>query len=722
MPHTTRHASPSWGIPLFRTKIKIFIASLIRKGLVLLLLSSIVCISCGGPAPVSSTIETTKIVLIANEPGIYQVRYDDLKRMGFFVENLNENRLRLTLRGLEQPFIIEENAAEPGLIFFSRPVQSRFTRNNFFVLELLKDNPAPASNTDISNAAILGPGEPATTARVELSLGENLIYNPQAEVEDHWLWHTILGNNEFSTNFNLPGLVDDPSELQIQIWSNSQATVNPDHHVIILVNQTSVADISWDGRGAQVLLADIPSGILQSEKNILTIQVPGDTGAAAELVHLDKVIVSYTRSLSINDDQFAFQGSGSAVRLTSEYDHLAIAGLSHPDSVPSLKWIQNDKTTTTEPNTQYWVAAPGRMFSPEIRSFTIMPDLKDSTLAADYIAIGPHDLLEPLKPLMDFRESQGLKVLAIPLEAIYDQFGAGFPEPQAIQSFLRSTLSWAVTPRMLLLLGDASYDPAGFISSSEINRLPSFFVQTDFGGETASDLGFSFLDSDELPDLAVGRLPASTPGHIEQYVAKLLAYEASQPANPRKVLAVSDGTEPTFEMDAQDFLDQLGSTEDARMLAALPGDNTAAEELRRSFEQGQSLVAYFGHGSVTLWGKDKIFSAEEAANLSNQRFPVVMTMTCLNGLYTHPRTISLAESLLWSPNGGAIAVLAPSSLTLAVHQAALRRPFIEALLQPNNPVGQALLSAQRSVMDQSAALDEVVATFLLFGDPAIHLK
>ena len=97
-------------------------------------------------------------------------------------------------------------------------------------------------------------------------------------------------------------------------------------------------------------------------------------------------------------------------------------------------------------------------------------------------------------------------------------------------------------------------------------------------------------------------------------------------------------------------------------------------------------------------------------------------MTCLTGLFTHPKAESLAETLLWDASGGAVAVLAPTSLTLPGDQSLLSHALVKAFLQnPSTPIGELLYQARRQVpTDTQGALD-VMETFLLFGDPALRL-
>ena len=102
--------------------------------------------------------------------------------------------------------------------------------------------------------------------------------------------------------------------------------------------------------------------------------------------------------------------------------------------------------------------------------------------------------------------------------------------------------------------------------------------------------------------------------------------------------------------------------------------------------------------------------------------PLVINMTCLTGLFTHPKVQSLTETLLWKPDGGAVAVLAPTSLTLSTDQGFLSQALADALLKDRSArLGDVFLQAQRSIPNTDAGSQDVLQTFLLFGDPALRL-
>ena len=106
-------------------------------------------------------------------------------------------------------------------------------------------------------------------------------------------------------------------------------------------------------------------------------------------------------------------------------------------------------------------------------------------------------------------------------------------------------------------------------------------------------------------------------------------------------------------------------------------------------------MAYFGHGSIDTWGKDKILTVNDVEKLPEQtNFPVFVNLTCLTGYYVHPQQESLTEALLLTNEAGAVAVLAPTSLTSAVHQKELLNQLVDALQNPeNDQLGDVLMDA-----------------------------
>ncbi len=430
----------------------------------------------------------------------------------------------------------------------------------------------------------------------------------------------------------------------------------------------------------------MPAWLVEGE-NQVTLEAPGDLGVAADLYHLDWVELAYPRWPQAQDDRLDFWSPGGGLDLTGFTPPLTVFDITQPNQVTRLPDIDESSggiRFESQPGRHYLAVGRDGWLDPgSLAPLALQPDLRRAAAPADYLAIGPEDLLEPLQPLLDLRTGQGLTVSALPVQAIYDQFNHGFPEPQAIQRFLQyATQNWTPAPRFVLLVGDASYDPLGYQALPEANRLPVPMIDTIYGGQTASDVEYAQVNDDGWPDLALGILPARTADQVEVFVQKTLAYEQAirDGTLPGSILSIADGQEPSFAKDAQAFVDLFEAAYPGEVYAPPAGTADAANQIETLFAEGQALVAYFGHGSLKMWGKDRLFTVDDAAGLENAALPVVLNLTCLTGLYTHPEVESLADAFLFNPNGGAVAVLAPTSLTLAADQNFLTRPLVQEML------------------------------------------
>jgi hypothetical protein len=353
------------------------------------------------------------------------------------------------------------------------------------------------------------------------------------------------------------------------------------------------------------------------------------------------------------------------------------------------------------------------------------PDLRQSFEHADYIAIGTNELLLPIQPLLDLREQMGLRTVSIPVDAIYDQFGYGYPEPDSIREYIKFIFqNWPTVPGFLLLVGDASFDPAGYINSIDANQLPTFFVSTQYGGETASDVPFEYMDDSGKLWLAIGRIPAHSEKEVRSIVAKIKSYEqtVSQNGRSRVVVGVADGQNDSFRQAAQGFLEYFNADYTTQLIVPPHSTGRIGEEINGAINKGIYLLSYFGHGSIQLWGKDQLYTIDDVSKMNNTLFPIIVNMTCLTGFFTHPTSQSLSEAILLLEQHGAVAVISPTSLTLPTDQDFFSKPLAEALAYPGEgTIGEAFLKTQQSIPTNTTGALEVLYTYLLFGDPALRL-
>ena len=161
--------------------------------------------------------------------------------------------------------------------------------------------------------------------------------------------------------------------------------------------------------------------------------------------------------------------------------------------------------------------------------------------AGDYVVIAPEAWTTALQPLVAKRTELGLRVVQSPLESVFDEFNGGRRSAWAIKRYIRFALNnWQA--RFVLLVGDGSEDPRNYLGESgpdivPIQRVPGPVGVADGREIVPSDGWYVWClngcDPDPnapcpapiLPELFIGRLPATTAQEVTDMVAKLVAYE-----------------------------------------------------------------------------------------------------------------------------------------------------------------------------------------------------
>jgi hypothetical protein len=342
------------------------------------------------------------------------------------------------------------------------------------------------------------------------------------------------------------------------------------------------------------------------------------------------------------------------------------------------------------------------------------------TNAADMVVITHHSFRDAVEPLAALRRSQGLVVAVVEIEDVYDEFSYGAHSPQAVKSFLaNAALNWSRKPEYLLLVGDSSWDPRNYFGQGALDFVPTKLVDTSYM-ETASDDWFADFNDAALPSMAIGRLPARTAAEAGLMVAKILSYEQQRELNLplRGALMVADSSFESESVQTQSLLPSSVSVETINR-SDVGNDDLARGQIVNALNQGPMLVNYYGHGSLDVWTGAGLLDSELALSLTNTNaLSVYLMMTCLNGYSHDPYVDSLGESVLKSPNGGAVAVWASSGFTDAAPQFSMNLELYRQLFG-SQPVrlGQAIRDAKSATSD-----NDVRRTWILFGDPAMRIR
>jgi hypothetical protein len=669
---------------------------------------------------------------VVRPKGLYAVSYEELfPNRG---HRLSESELRLSRQGEPVAFHLEPTGSSfgPGsvLYFFSEGASLNLYGNEA-VYELSLNR---SGGVTMPLVSAYPSGSALSFAWSLERWEENKSFQPGLlEASDLWLWDTLVAPVKKSYRFALESAISasEPSQLTVFLQGGSDQEGVDDHHVRIWVNGSAVAEATWDGQTPKAIPASIGLGILHDADNVLELESLGDAGASYSLAFLDRFELSHPRSLSAPDGLFEarFWLSGNA-----EVSGLGAGSLLLDVTSPTIpRWLFGALPTSggiafrAEDGRQYLALSPQKMLHPELR-LPSPGSLRSTHNRADYLIVAPQAFLPAAQPLLELRARQGLLVKATALEEVYQDFGHGEATPQAIRDFIAYAYHFwqSPSPRYVLLLGDASYDYKDYLHSGTVNRVPPLLVKTSFLW-TASDPAYAAVNGEDLlPDVALGRLPASNVGEAQALVEKIIAFENSGLTlahGPAVLVADNPDAGGDFESSAQEAAPLLAPTHTVETIFLRELAGATRPTIAAAFDRGAALVSYLGHGGIAVWASENVFNNQDVATLAPQsQQPLVLTINCLNGYFHFPFLNSLAEELLKAPDRGAIASFSPSGLSL--HEPA--DLFHQALIQQitsgdHERLGDAVFAAQADFA-QTGAFPELLSIYHLLGDPALRIR
>lgn len=672
------------------------------------------------PLPEGVTAQALRLTVI--ETGIAVVTAAQLAQANLPADPLQLENLSLTRDGQSVPYLIQDEA----IYFYAEAVTRTLEAPAVYWL-------APGEGVAMSQRAAEPDGDGETRGRISHTWEENNIFVSLARSDDVWFGQLLnAGESADITLTDIQPLAEEAT-LTVRLWSNNESEIEPDHHLVALLNGQQIGEHFWDGKSQETVSFTVAGDLLRPEGNVLTLTLPGDTGALGEQVYLDWVRLDYQRSLDLTQQPLLFTSQEDNLRLTQANENSIILDVSKSDQPVRISEasVQEASVTFTTAGSmartaQYAAANPDQAIQPII---TIAPTwdspLTSESAGADYLVIYANetDFLETLQPLLDYRQSQDMQVLAVDVMQVYDEFSYGRPTTEGIREFLlTAAATWNPAPRFVLLVGDASYDFNNYTAGKNRNILPTHLVFTEFMGFVASDTWFVIPAEGSLsPQMAIGRFPAQTADQLETMVAKTLIYEReADPSWSGRALLVSDD-EVYFDTTSDALAVSLTDSGFEPQKLYMTEKEDIHEDIMSAINEGVGLVNYVGHGSVEVWGDERVLKAEDAAALRNRgRFPIFTTFTCLNGYFNHPDVDALAETLLTAPNGGIVAAIAPSSRTTTYQQFQVADIFFAQLLTGQvTTLGEALQIAKQENAENSNARD-VIYSYNLLGDPALH--
>lgn len=659
-----------------------------------------------------------------NETGYYRVKQSDLVTAGLS-PNIDPRDLRLLEDGIERAIIVQgerDGRLDPGdsIEFYGTALDNAYTDTRVYQLSSGSEPGLRIKNAKSKPSA---PGDQSFLFTTELR--ERSVYFPGFKNgEREKFFGGVVSAEPVDRTLRLQNVsASAPSSATLEV--GLQGLTAGDHNVKVRFNDADVGAVTFSGRSAGLARISLPhSSLKEGDNSIQLVAQGGDRDVSL----MGSIRMSYWHSYAADDNALQFTASGlTEVKLTGfSSPTIRVLDVSDPTSAREVA------ATVSQNGSSYsaTVRVPGAgqrtllaFASDRVKSpAAIAPDFpskwRTKANKADLVILTRSDFISALQPLSNHRASQGYRVAVVDIEDVYDEFSFGNKTPQAVKDFFAYAASkWKGKPRFALLAGDASFDPKNYLGGGDSDIVPTKLIETKFL-ETASDEWFVDFNGDGLAEMAVGRLPARSLTEMSALVAKIAGYDNSGPSG--SMLLVSDAN------DDFDF-DQAS----AALRAVIPGnlstleidrgvtdDATARSLLLDYLNQGQSVINYFGHGSIDLW-RSNLLTNDDASSLANGgRLSLFVSMTCLNAYFQDAALDSLGEAMLKARDGGAVAAWASSGMCLPEEQATMNREFYRLLFGGGGlTIGEAAMKSKSSVTD-----NDVRRTWILLGDPTTRLR
>ncbi len=278
----------------------------------------------------------------------------------------------------------------------------------------------------------------------------------------------------------------------------------------------------------------------------------------------------------------------------------------------------------------------------------------------DLLIITPTEFKASLVPLKTHKDNTGIAAEIIELSTIYNQY-SGRDQAEKVKNCLVSYRHLNGI-RFAMLVGDSDKFPVRYTKTDrkDTKAFNTAFYASDlyyadlfepngamdnwdrnnngYYGELRGESGTGTLNIDDVdlrPDIAVGRIPASTVAEVQNYVNKVIAYENGgyKPAWFKKslLIATTDWLSDACKTQEEIATKYLTSFNNQKLYSSgNPCANVttpSASTINTRMNNGVGFVSYIGHGSRSTW--QGCYGTGDIPSLTNSsKLPVVFASAC----------------------------------------------------------------------------------------------
>ncbi len=695
--------------------------------------------------------------ITTREAGLYRITYAELTALApdWPWETVDPRNFHLRNQGVEVAIRVEGESdgsfdPEDWILFYGEQNVSKYTWDNIYWLTW--DDFVGLRMTSESGV----PGTADTPTYFGTTHHMEVDYWYQSTMPsgsgDHWYWDYLQWSGRLTRNYaaQLLNAVDAPVSATVRGLLHGYSA-DPSHQVRVLINSRQIYSATWPSGDEHAFSVAVPSAYILPGNNTLTLNRWNVPAPTADTYFVNWLEIDYSKGYTATNDSLFFDGEGAG---TWKYrvggftgDALEVYDITNPRTPVFITGTQTTLENgnyvlalerTIAADSRYLALATSRYLAPKRLENDRLSRWRSPDNAADYIIVAPREFFTATQPLVQARLDAGMRVELVDVQDVYDEFGGGWLDSEAIRNFVAyAYANWErPAPAYLLLVGDGNYDFKDLQGRGERNYVPPYLADADpWMGETAADNRFVTVSGGDIwPDLHLGRLPAKTAAEVTTMVNKILTYPANASADAWKgrLLFVADnpddgGNFRYFSDAVADYFVPAPYANQKIYYGISPYTTGAVTRaaIVSAINSGRLIVNYVGHSAIQYWANEQLMNLAAVGQLTNtQTLPFMMPMTCYEGYYIRASSTtnnsSFGESIVRKSGGGAIASWSPTGLGVAnghdvINKALFRQVFLEDLIT----LGPATTASKLALAGMGH--NELVDTYILFGDPALQL-
>ncbi len=743
--------------------------------------------------------------------GIHKITYDDLVALGMDVSSIDPRNIRLYGNGgkmlpennmVYRPDDLKENAIyiygesdgvfNQGdyIIFYAQGPESwAFDAvNDSYKHQINKYN----SSTAYFLSASLGPGrrignEPSSSLPVDYTVttfDDHLFHEKDSlnliKSGREFYGEVFDVNTSYSFSFNFPNIVPStPVKLRTHLLARS---ILVSTSFKLYSNGSYITTLPLSPASSNYInpyATENESSLQFSSSGSISLRFDyNKSGNSSAIGWLDYVELNAERYLSFVSGQMPFRNHESVGKGITEFivensnNNVVVWDVTDYANVRKVDATHTDNNLSYRLNTDslrefvafddngfYSVSCTGKVQNQDLHGLGVY----------NMIIISYPDLIDQAERLADFhRNNDGLSVLVVTPQLIYNEFSSGNQDITALKDFVKMFYDRAGSdstrqPGYLLLFGDASYDYQDRIVNNT-NRIPTYQTvnSLDPSSSYLTDDYVGFLDDTDsgpygnLLDIAVGRIPAQNIEEARAIVDKIINYKAKYDLNTgtptcssfsatisnladwrNTICFVADDADTPGEgflgqsEDIATFVDTTYNNFnidkiycDAYTQISTPGGQRYPEvndAINKRVAKGALIINYIGHGGEVGWAHEAILGVSDINSWSNKNsLPFFVTATCEFSRFDDPARTSAGEYVILNPTGGGVSLFTTTRIAFSGSNAIIDLDFYKNVFKKTGgkyPFIGDVIRAAKNMM----GCDNSISNFVLLGDPALKL-